>query len=176
MKIADELRIIKDHWYFRLIKRTRPLTIHTECMHKENVWEATKKFVNEGGFGIWYVVTPVNYEFVKAQSGCRLSEQDFEKTILERYKWLQDHGQKIQAHVHLRVKMHMYSPEEREDIGRKITDATKWLRKNGFEVDEIVFGWWSDDQEAVEIAGKNGLKKIGRLDYYFIHDYDLVKG
>ena len=111
MGLCGEIRIIKDHFYFRVIKRTRPLTIHTESLHKEGIWKAAKKFVESGGTAIWFVVTPVNFDFVNTESGCSLSRRSWEKLILERYRWLSEHGQKIEVHVHLRVKMKLYDSE-----------------------------------------------------------------
>lgn len=176
MSLKSELGIVKDHIYFRIITKTRPLTIHTECLHKDNVWDSAQRFVNSGRKAIWYVVTPSNFDFVKAESGCSLDRSRWEKTILERYLWLQEHGQQIEAHVHLRVKMGLYdSPSEaRKDAESKIKDAAGWLRKNGFNPTKIVFGWWSYDDYAAKIAEKNNLNLTQRLDNYFIHDYDLL--
>lgn len=176
MGILGELRIIKDHIYFRIIMHTRPLTIHTECLHKDNVWKAVQRFVNSGGKVIWFVITPVNFDFVKIESGCVLSPSTWEKTILKRYQWLRDHGQQIEAHVHLRVKMGLYDSEAeaKKDIEKKVSGAAQWLRKNGFNISRVVFGWWSYNDFAIAVARENGLKTVKRLDNYFIHDYDLV--
>ena len=51
--------------------------------------------------------------------------------------------------------------------------ACDWLRDNGFHPSEIVFGWWSYDEAAAAAAKSCGLNVVKRLDYYFIHDYDL---
>ncbi|MBN3037057.1 MAG: hypothetical protein JW834_01285 [Candidatus Diapherotrites archaeon] len=175
MKLLDELRVWRDHWYFRWVKRTRPLTIHTECLHKDNVWKAAQGYVGSGRKAIWYVVTPVNMDFVRAETGCDFGEKEYEKTILERYKWLQEHGQEIQAHVHLRIKMSMYEPSSKEPQ-EKIMKSVEWLRRNGFKVDKIVFGWWSFDDKSQAVAESLGLRVTQRLDNYFIHDYDMVEG
>jgi len=176
MALLKELRIVKDHWYFRTIKRTRPWAIHTESLHKDNIWEATKRYVKNGNKAIWFVVAPVNYDFVKTESGINISKKDWEKRILERYKWLRKNNQEIQVHVHLRVKMELYESkkEEETDVRNKILDSVKWFRDNGFNVDKIVFGWWSYNKLAEDIAKEKGLKVIRRLNNYFIHDYDLT--
>ncbi len=176
MNILGELGIIKDHIHFRIIKRTRPLSIHTECLHKDNVWAAAQHFVDSGRKAIWFVVTTANYDFVKAESGCMEDAKELERTVAERYKWLQAHGQQIELHVHLRVKMELYDSgrEAAEDIRRKITDGVSWLKSNGFNPKEIVFGWWSSDKTAEDFAAEQGLRTVRRLDYYFIHDYDLL--
>lgn len=176
MGALDELNIIKDHIHFRIIRRTRPLTIHTECLHKDNVWKAAQRFVNSGGKAIWHVATPVNFDFVKAESGCNLSLDAWKRRILERYRWLQKHGQQIDVHVHLRVKMELYdsNAECNKDIEGKVAGAVSWLRKNGFSPKEIAFGWWSYNDFAVDVARRHGLRTVETLDYYFIHDYDLL--
>lgn len=176
MQIAKELQIMKDHWYFRLIKRARPWAIHTECLHKANVWQAAKMYVDSGMNAIWFVLTPANYEFVKAESGVNTSRKTWERILLERYKWLRDHGQEIQLHVHLRIKMDLYTSgaELDKDVKNKISDSVKWMKTKGFDVNKIVFGWWSYNRHAAAIAESHGLRVINRLDYYFIHDYDLL--
>lgn len=176
MGVLNELRIIRDHFHFRLIRRTRPLTIHTECIHRDNVWEAAQRFVNSGKKAIWHVITPANFEFVNAETGCSTDRAAWEKVLLSRYRWLKEHGQKIELHVHLRVKMHLYEsrPEAERDAKEKIEHACSWLRSNGFSPAEVVFGWWSCDDFAKGVASRLGLRTVGRLDYYFIHDYDLV--
>jgi len=176
MKMFGELNIIKDHIHFRIIKRTKPLTIHTECMHKENVWKSAQQFVNMGGRAIWFVVTPVNFDFVQTETGCAMNRGKWERTIADRYKWLAEHGQQIEAHVHLRVKMSMYDSERmmENDARSKITGAAAWLNKNGFKPSRIVFGWWSYNRFAVNTAKEYGMDTVKRLDNYFIHDYDLL--
>ncbi len=177
MGILGELRIIKDHIYFRIIRCTRPLTIHTECLHNDKVWDSAKRFVASGKKAIWYVITPVNSGLANREAGCDMSRRSWEKTTLKRYLWLRDHGQQIEAHVHLRVKMGLYSSEKeaRGDKEMKIRGAASWLRKSGFSPSRIVFGWWSFDEHAARIAEEEGLKVTQRLDYYFIHDYDLLE-
>lgn len=170
------MRIVKDHWHFRSIKRTRPWAIHTECMHKENVWKATQKFVKSGNSALWFVVTPENFDFVKTETGVSMDQKKWEKTIADRYKWLKDQGQEIQLHVHLRIKMSMYSKEEAiKDIEKKISGSIRWLKNIGIVPDKIVFGWWSFNDYAVKFANKNNMQVMGRLENYFIHDYDLLE-
>lgn len=176
MNIFGEIGIIKDHLYYRVIKRTRPVTIHTECLHKENVWKAAQEFVSSGRKAIWFVVTPVNFDFISVESGCRMKKSEWENVVLERYKWLQSHGQTIELHVHMRVKMGLYDTESEadEDVESKVNGAYKWLKDNGFSPSKIVFGWWSCNQHAIDVARENGLQTAKRLDNYFIHDYDLL--
>lgn len=177
MGIFREIKIIKDHFYFRIIRRTRPLTIHTECIYNDNVWKSIQQFVLSGKKAIWYVITPVNFNLVLRESSHAMDRKLWEKTILKRYNWLREHGQQIEAHVHLRIKTALYDSENeaRKDEETKIRGAASWLRKNGFNPSRIVFGWWSFDRYAVRLAAEEGLKVTKRLDYYFIHDYDLLE-
>jgi len=175
MSLIRELRIIKDHWYFRTVKRTRPWAIHTECIHKDNVWKAVQKYVKSGRKDIWYVVTPENFDFVKTEAGVDISQNEWKKKILKRYKWLKDNGQEVQLHVHLRIKMNLYTGEEmKKDVDKKVAGGLRWLKKNGFDPTSIVFGWWSYNNYAISVAKKHGLHISQRLDNYFIHDYDVI--
>ncbi len=176
MDAFGELRIIRDHVHYRRIKRTRPLTVHAECLHDEQVWKAVKKFVTRKRSAIWYVLTPVNFDFVAAETGCTTSKKEWEKTVVERYKWLKNHGQRIEMHVHLRVKMGLYPSKEemKKDVRAKIGGAVSWMRKNGFNPKKVVFGWWSFNDYAISVARGFGIEPTGRMDYYFVHDYDFL--
>jgi len=173
MNILGEFKIIKDHIYFRIVKKTRPWAIHTECLHKNKVWDKVKEYVKKGKKTVWYVITPVDMDFVQVETGCDLTKAEYEKVLVERYKWLEQNGQELQLHVHLRVKMNMYEDEDKK-IEEEITNAYNWMKKNGFNPNKIVFGWWSYNKKAENTANQLGLEVSTRLDNYFIHDYDLL--
>lgn len=175
MSITNEFRIIRDHLKLKIIRKTRPLTIHTEAIYNEDVWRAVKAFVNSGKKAVWYVLAPTNLDYVRVHFDFRGRPEEYERTILKRYKWLAEHGQEIQLHVHLLKEMYMYGPRSRAlaEQKKKISDAVEWMRANGFDVKKIVFGWWMYDRDSVAIAAKLGLKTIKRTDFYFIHDFDL---
>ncbi len=173
----SELSIIYDHLRYKIVRRTRPLTIHTEALHKERVWAAVQQWVEKGNNAVWYVLAPMNWDFVVAEMGVSLSKKEYEKLILSRYRWLQEHGQEIQAQVHLRILPQMYESEaEEKDVEEKVSGSIQWLKNNNFPVNKIVFGWWSFNQQAVDIAKKAGCEPVKRRDHYFIHDYDFVRG
>ncbi len=173
----SELSIIYDHLRYKLVRRTRPLTIHTEALHKERVWSAVQKWVEAGNKAVWFVVAPMNWDFVSAEMGVSLSRKEYESVLLERYRWLQQHGQEIQAQIHLRILPQMYESEaeEKKDLEEKVAGSIKWLKANGFPVTKIVFGWWSFNQQAAAFAQQLGVDPVRRRDYYFIHDYDFVR-
>lgn len=176
MCILNEFKIIRDHWYFRMIKRTKPWAIHTEAIDNEHVWKGVQNYVKSGRKDIWFVVTPINFDFVHTQSSITTTKKKWEKLMIERYKWLKDNGQEVQIHVHLKIKMDLYKNDRvrKKDINDKITKAVKWMRNNGFDTDKIAFGWWSYNDYAIEVAKKLGLETVERLDNYFIHDFDLI--
>jgi len=176
MSFFGELRIITDHYRHKLLKRTRVMTIHTEVLYDDRVWEKVKKYVLSGKKAIWFVLTPVNLDFLLGNNGYQGSGKEYEKKVLPRYKWLQEHGQDVQLHVHLRTIPQLYetTEEARRDTEHKVKNGAEWLRKNGFNVDKIVFGWWSYNSISAEIAEKYGLKVVKRTDYYFLHDYDFL--
>jgi hypothetical protein len=152
-------------------KFVKPTAFHTEAIHNDRVWLEVKEFVKKHD-AEWFVITPVNFEFAKAMHGFNGTKRGYEKIILRRYKWLQDHGQKIQLHVHLGHFIETISRKEQEE---KIVKAINWLKKNGFNFNKIVFGWWSFNKTSEEIASKHGLTMAKYFDYYNMHDYDLIK-
>ncbi len=175
-QIGRELKVIKDHYRFRVIKRMRPLHIHTEALYKDEVWKRVQQFVESGRSAVWFCLTPVNYEYINIEFGCKLSKAQYEKVLLQRYKWLADHGQEIQLHVHMRVLPELYdSPEEslREQETR-LKAALAWMKKHGYSPTKIVYGWWAEDENSRQLAKKYGLENQLRFEHYYIHDYDFL--
>lgn len=175
--MANEIKVILDHYKFKLLKYIRPLTVHAESIFNDKVWKEVQKFVRSGRKAIWFVLTPVNYEYAIAECGFKGSKKQYEKIILERYKWLQEHGQEIQLHLHTIRFPEMFLTRRAliEEHEKKIKNAIRWLRVNGFDVDKITFGWWSYNEDSERIAGKYGLKTVRELDYHSFHDFDLLR-
>jgi len=175
MKLINEFRILRDHTKFLLLSRERP-HIHTEVIHSDIGWKAIKDFVNSGKDAVWFVLTPVNIDFVRATFGYNGVEKGYEKIILPRYRWLESNGQEIQLHVHLHVALNLFTDDSSSRIQEnKIKPAVSWMKKNNFHVNKVVFGWWSYNHISLDIAKKYGLKTINRLDSFYLHDYDLIK-
>lgn len=177
--IATELRNIFVHYKYSLTKASkRPITFHTEAVFNERIWEKVVKFVQAGNKAIWFVLTPVNYDFAKTEHGLRLSKEDYEKVLIEKYNWLKDNGQEIQLHLHLsRVLTDMYDSKEQniEEQEEYFQEAVDWLKRNGFEATKITFGWWNYDENSLELAKKYGLQVVKQYDYYWLHDFDFIR-
>lgn len=175
--MANELKVIFDHYKFKMLKHTRPITIHTEAIFNDKVWSQIKKFVLSGKKAVRYVITPANYEYAVAECGFKGTKKQYEKIILERYKWLQKNGQDMQLHVHtIRFpEMYLSRKELIADHEAKIREAVKWMKKNGFNVTKIVFGWWSYNRDSIAIAKKFGLETVKELDYWYAHDFDMLR-
>jgi len=152
-------------------KITKPITIHTEAIQVDSVWEKIKEFASKNK-AEWFVLTPVNFEYAKYSIGFEGNKKEYEKIILERYRWLQERGQTIQLHVHVRHLPETVSKKEKEEM---IKDGYAWLKSNGFNPTKIVFGWWIHDDVMELMAKKLGLEVVGFYDYYFFHDYDFIK-
>jgi hypothetical protein len=164
--------------YYRFVrmqinKFAKPTAVHTEAIHVNKVWEEVKKFTKKNNNVEWFVITPLDFEFAKAMHGFKGTRKQYERILLERYRWLQENGQRIQLHVHLKYFIENVSKKEQEE---KVTKAINWLKANGFSFDKIVFGWWSYNKISEEIVSKHGLSMPKYFDYYNMHDYDLVKG
>lgn len=171
MKIkTNKLKRIVRFVRSEFLKRGIP-SVHTETIHDKWVWKGIKKYSSKHK-AIWFVFTPENIDYVKAQAGFKGTKKDYEKIILERYKWLQRHGQEIQLHIHLTMYPELISKTEKE---KTIKKAYNWLVSNGFNPTKIVFGWWIYDDDMVNISERLGLKVVGYYDYKHLHDYDLAE-
>ena len=175
MSIAKEVRLIYDHYRFRINKRRKKTTIHTEVIYSDKIWKEVKDYVNKGKKAIWYVMTPVNIDFTRATFGYSGTDKQFERLLISRYKWLQEREQEIQLHVHLHVALPLLDEKESWKVQEdKIKKSLEWMKKNGFDVDKIVFGWWSYDKISMKLAKKYGLEVIHPYDYFYFHDYELI--
>jgi peptidoglycan/xylan/chitin deacetylase (PgdA/CDA1 family) len=175
--MANEIKVILDHYKFKMLRHMGPITVHTEAVFNEKVWKAIQDFVDSGRKAVWYVITPTNYEYAVGEVGFKGTKKQYEKIILQRYKWLQEKGQEIQLHVHtIRYpEMYMSKSELEKDHRKKISEAVKWMRSNGFDVKKIVFGWWSYNNDSIRIAKDYGLETVREMDFWSTHDFDMIR-
>jgi len=177
--IGTEIKNIFIHYKYAITKVSkRPITFHTETVFNDRVWKKVVKFVEAGNKAIWFVITPVNYDFARTDHGLRLSKKEYEKVLIKKYNWLKEHGQEIQLHLHLsRVIIDMYDSKEQNISEQEeyFKQSIGWLKKNGFEVSKIAFGWWNYDKNSMRIAKKYNLEVVKQYDYYWLHDFDFIR-
>lgn len=154
-----------------MLVKFKPLTVHTEAIFYDDVWEIVKEKIKRKEIHTWYLMTPVNYYDIKAQFHLKESGSEIEKKIKARYLEMKANGEKLQLHIHLHPLM-KDTYKEQETL---IKNSIKWLRKNiGIEVSEIVFGWFRYNEDSEKIAKKYGLKIIKFNDFNSTHDFDWV--
>jgi len=166
--------------FIKLLKRTylntlvvfKPLSVHTEAIVLDNVWEEVKKLALSGKVKRWYLVTPTEFNYTKLNLNLKISKKKYSKILKERYKWLLDHNQRLELHIHLNKFMNI-SREEQEKLFKGSMD---WAKKElGIRFKEFVPGWWVDNTDTMEILKKYNLRKPKFTDYKYIHDYDLIR-
>lgn len=159
--------------YNHLRVKGKPLTVHTEMVVDDKVWEKVKQKALNNKVHKWYLITPYNYELFKNVFTLKMSKEDFEKKLISRYQWLMNHNQNLQLHVHLSKNMKNITKKEQKEI---ITNSLKWLEKITENIiSEIVFGWWNYNQDTEDIVEELNLKLIKRFDYKECHDYDWIR-
>jgi hypothetical protein len=170
VKAGDNMRNVLYFIRMQMNRFLKPTAIHAESIHIDRVWEKAKQYAGHKK-ATWFVFTPENFKLVKETLGFKGSKKEYERILIKRYRWLKNHGQRIQLHVHLR-----YFPDtmKESDINKKINKSFKWLAKNEFLPTEVVFGWWIWPKCAEVLANKLGLKVVKYFDYYWFHDYDFA--
>ena len=165
----DYSAFLKRKWDW-LVSRFKPLTIHTEAIFIDEVWEKIKERVKKGDVKKWYVMTPENYDLYKSSFNVKIPKEKLSKIMKARYKWMIENGQKLELHVHLSLTMNKMSYSEQEKI---IGNAIRWMKQE-IEVTprEFVPGWWSYDENTLKVLKKYGLKMIYPRDYDYGHDYE----
>lgn len=158
--------------YYHLIMRFKPLTVHTEAIFLDEVWEEIKKKTLSNKVFKWYVMTPTNYLLFRSFLNLKLSKKELSDVMKERYKWLLKHNQKLELHVHLSKLMNMDYNEQK----KLIEGSIKWFIKNlGYKPCEIVTGWYAYNKDTLKILKKHRIKLIKEYDYYATHDYTFIK-
>ena len=154
------------------ISRFKPLTVHTEAIMIDPVWEKIKEEVARKKVLKWYVMTPSNIDYFKSDFNVKMSKQKLSKVMKDRYRWMLKKGQKLELHIHLSLVMNNVTYKEQEKLFK---ESINWMKKElGINVKEFVPGWWSYNKDTLKICKNYGLKIIYPKDYDFTHDYHWV--
>jgi peptidoglycan/xylan/chitin deacetylase (PgdA/CDA1 family) len=151
----------------------KPLTVHTEMIVDDEVWKEIKKKVNANKVHKWYLITPHNFDIFQSFFKLKMTQEEFEKILIKRYKWLVKENQDIGLHVHLSKNMKNMTYDEQETL---IKRSLIWLEnKTEFVISDVVPGWWSYNEDTEKILKKLDMTLVKRCDYKSCHDYDWIK-
>jgi len=154
------------------MSRFKPLTIHTEAIMIDEVWEEIKKEIKRNRVKTWYIMCPCNIDYFKADFNVQMSKEEISKIMKERYLEMISLGQNLELHVHLSQVIQNISPEEQE---RLIVGGIRWMGEElNINPTEFVPGWWAYNEDTLKICEKHGLKMIFERDYDYSHDYFAV--
>ena len=158
--------------YKHLRVKGKPLTIHTEMIVDDDVWEEIKKKVKNNEVHTWYLMTPLNYPLMSCMFNLNLSLEEFSAKMKIRYLWLKKNKQRLQLHVHLCKRMKNINYDEQKHLINKSVD---WFENNlDQKVTEMVPGWWNSNSDTEQILKNLNIKLIKRFEYRDGHDYDWV--
>lgn len=149
----------------------KPMTVHTEAIFYDDIWEIIKKKIRNKEIHTWYLMTPENFALTKGYFSLSESKSIIEKKMKDRYLKMKKMGVRLQLHVHLHPLMKInYGDQE-----KLIKGSIGWLKKEiGIVPSEIVFGWFRYNKDSEKLAKKYRLKIIKFDDFNSIHDYDWV--
>jgi len=172
MRLKRNYLIAIKRFFEWIISRFKPLTIHTETIMFDSVWEKIKKEVKNNKIKKWYIMTPANLNYFKSEFNLKTSKKNLSDIMKNRYKWMLNNGQKLELHIHLCHIMENMSYKEQEKLFK---DSLNWIKKElKIEVKEFVPGWWSYNEDTLKICKKFGLKMIFPKDYDFTHDFHWI--
>lgn len=151
----------------------KPLTVHTEMIQDDEVWEKIKEKVKNNRVHTWYLITPINADIFFSFFRIPIGPLEYEKKLIERYLWLKKKKQNIQLHVHLSKYMKNLVYWQQELLIKK---AIQWFEENlGSKVTELVPGWWKYNKDTEDILHSMNIKLIKRYDFKDCHDYDWIE-
>lgn len=149
----------------------KSLTIHTECIYDDDVWQILKQKVLDKKLKIhtFFIMTPTNYDYLKIIFNLKISKKEMSKIMKERYKWLLNKKQRLELHIHFDL-LNKMSGEEK---GKLILESIVWFKENlGYYPSLFVPGWWNETDEKLLLL-KYNLIPIKFNDFKFVHDYEL---
>jgi len=167
----DYIKAIKRSfdWF---ISRFKPLTVHTEAIMIDSIWGKIQEEVKKKRVLKWYVMTPTNMHYFRSEFNIRMSRQKVSRLLKERYKWLLNHNQKLEPHIHISHVMNNISYKEQDKLFK---ESLKWMKKELNVVPkEFVPGWWSFNEDTLKLCAKYNLKMVYERDYDYTHDYHWV--
>jgi len=171
LKSKMNLKHLIKRLVFHITNNFKPLTVHTEAIFIDGVWEKIKEKALKKEVHTWYVITPANYELSKVLFNIKKSKKEVSDIMEERYKWLLKHNQKLELHIHLNKIMNI-TYKEQEKLFR---ESLEWMKKKlGIRPKEFVSGWWAYNRDTIKILRKQGLKLIKENQYKATHDYNWV--
>ena len=83
MASFNVFRLLK-YWSSLLRSKLKPLTIHTEAVVIDSIWEEVKNKSNSGKIHKWYVMTPANYDYFKSSFNVKLSKEKVSKIFYKK--------------------------------------------------------------------------------------------
>lgn len=149
----------------------KPLTVHTEAIFYDDVWNIIKEKMRKKEIHTWYIMTPINYYDIKHYFWLKESKKEIEHKMINRYIKMKKNGERIQLHVHLHPLIKMAFKDQEQLIANSIN----WMKKEiGISPTEIVFGWFRHNEDSEIICKKYNLKIISFNEYNSIHDFDWI--
>lgn len=139
-----------------MFKEVREKTIHVEALVREDQWEQLKRKVIGKNY-IWYIITPVNYEYCRVYFNLNMDFNKFEAILKKRIKFLLEQGENIQLHLHLAKDRRFLDFNMQKT---RIREAVAFLNKLNIKPDRFVAGWWIYDKQTVSLLKKVGFKEI----------------
>jgi len=169
--LKDSFSVLKKI-YKHLRVKGKPLTIHTEMIVDDDVWEEIKKKVKNNEVHTWYLMTPLNYDLLKFMFNLNISLEKFDEKMRIRYLWLKKNKQRLQLHVHLCKRMKNINYNDQKSLIKK---SIEWFENTlNQKVTEMVPGWWNYNSDTEQILKNLNIKLIKRFEYRDGHDYDWV--
>ena len=81
-------------------------------------------------------------------------------------------GARLELHIHLSITLKNMTRAEQDRLFKGSLD---WMKKElGIIPTEFVPGWWSYNQDTLDLCKEYGLKMIYERDYDYTHDYHWV--
>lgn len=148
--------------------------VTVESIFIDEVWLEIQNLVNSKKIKKWFIVTPVDYDYLKSLYNLQISKLDMANIMAQRYRWMLNQGQELELKIYLTRLANNISKEEQET---KLNQALHFMAK-GLKIKpgEVMFGWFAYNKDSKDLLIQNNLKLAEEKTYKKIYaDYEIIE-
>jgi hypothetical protein len=152
------------------------MELHIEAIHIDSVYQKLLSYLTTNRNLLLVLITPVNYELMKAMWPMNLTKQQYTQVLTERYETLKPYSTKFSIHVHfadsaeLMFQLYPYNLQL-----EMIREAKDFFISLGLPTTDFTPGWFT-----FNIATMKACQALNITNFHtsfsgttYYHDYDL---
>ena len=158
---------------FNIFKKKKSV-VTIESIYIDEVWQEIQKLAESKKVSKWFIVTPADYDYLKAIYNLKISKLEMANIMAKRYKWMLEHGQELELKIYLTRLANNITREEQE---LKLRQALHFMAKGlRIKPTEVMWGWYASNKDSRELLENYKLKTSDEKSYKKVYiDYEVIE-